>query len=81
MMGKVYNRGQKSAARTERKRRRNLGTEWDGFHGRGQRAQQYWWDLPDRKKSAKGQSKWMRRGQMFGKGGSKKRAKKPWKIF
>ncbi len=53
-MGKVYDRSTKKTARTERKRRRNLGVgEWDGFQGRGQRAQEYWWDLPDRKKSAK----------------------------
>jgi len=53
-MGKVYDRSQKKSARTERKRRRNLGPhEWDGFQGRGQRALEYWWDLPDRKKSSK----------------------------
>lgn len=44
-MGKVYTKLQKKNARIERKRRRNLGSEWDGFHGRGQRAQKYWWHL------------------------------------
>lgn len=53
-MGKVYSRDVKKTARAERKRRRNLGPhEWDGFQGRGQRAKEYWWDLPDRKKSTK----------------------------
>lgn len=63
-MGKVYSKSQKKTARTERRRRRNLGPhEWDGFQGRGQRAQQYWWDLPDRKRRKPKTKPWTKVGK------------------
>lgn len=60
---KLQRQRTRSRIQAERERKKNaVPGEWDGFHGRGQRARKYWWSgFPGGKVEKRGQHKQKKR--------------------